>query len=343
MLIGSCSGEFLGLGRERGDLRWHYDTTRDGPVASFHGDVLVTREDDLGAAPSAAGDLVVVGCDVPGGDEGEPPDGHVYAFELPDGTLRWKHAVPGGVVSAIVRRGPRVYGVSKGGALLCLDLADGELRWRLDPAPEGDLLSLRYSALVRDDVVVFSSRGGRIYAADAARGFVLWDAELGAEVSTELLLDGPRLYVGDRDGRLTWLDVDSGRILGRMDLGGEPYGRMPAIGGSLIVLADGPGLARVEPDSGLVVWSRPADPPWSSFRPAIREGAVWVGSRSGDLVGFDLETGAGRDASWRVEGPRAVDLVVRGFAFAGDRLYLGTLGGMLHCLAAPPTRGAELR
>ncbi|MFL6289267.1 MAG: PQQ-binding-like beta-propeller repeat protein, partial [Thermoanaerobaculia bacterium] len=146
LYIGSCSGKFFALNRATGQVAWTYDTAADGPAAQFHGDALVTDR------------LVVVGAD-------SLPQGYLYALERSSGTVRWKHAFPGGVGAQILRRGDTAFAVSASGEVVAVDLESGRIVWRTSPPAEaGDRL---LDPILDGDRLFVGWRPGYVDAFDA--------------------------------------------------------------------------------------------------------------------------------------------------------------------------------
>lgn len=73
------------------------------------------------------------------------------------------------------------------------------------------------------------------------------------------------------------------------------------------------------------MWQRKAADEWSSFRPLVREGVVWVGNGQGELVALDLDDGTRR---------RVVKLTgaIRGFEIVDGVFYVGTLDGPFYAV-----------
>src|SRR5258708_38406521 len=78
--IGSCAGTVYALNRGNGKPKSSYDTKADGEAAQFHGELLLI------------GDTIVVPTDTDG-------DGHLYAFDVETGDMRWKVAFKFGVAT----------------------------------------------------------------------------------------------------------------------------------------------------------------------------------------------------------------------------------------------------
>ncbi len=308
VFVGSCSGRFYALGRESGEVQWVYDTNQDGPPGNFHGEALVTE------------DLVVVGSDVARRTGLE--QGHIYAFEQATGEVRWAFAAVGGVASEILRIGDRVFGVTLDGELVCLDLSDGTVLWRIPPSTESRERSLRYSVLRVGDRLVFSSPGGRITSVVAETGKSLWERKLDHEVNTSLVLLGESLFVGTHGHWIYRLNAATGEVETLSPTEGIPYGSPVVVDGSLLFLIGGQSLVRFDADLDKIRWSVSTAGEWSSFRPQLHGEEVLVGNDQGEVVFADLSTG-------QVNRKLPVTGTVRGFTLSNGLLHVGTLNGLL--------------
>lgn len=306
VFVGSCSGRFYAFDRLTGNVRWSYDTHQDGATANFHGDALV------------AGDLIVVGSDVarPTGSE----EGHVYAFELATGDVRWKHATPGGVATDILRAGDRIFGVGESGELLCLGLADGKVRWQVPSTFGPDAGRLRYSLLLVDDRLVFPSPGGVVTAVSAASGEVVWTQQLDDEVNTSLAVLGGDVFVGTLGNMIHRLDAATGDPASPRPVDSYPYGAPRPVGDSLIFLIGGESLSRIDASLENVLWTASVDGEWSTFRPQVAGGRILAGSDRNEIVFLDLDSGG-------VKGSLSVPGTPRGFVLVDGLLHVGTLNG----------------
>jgi outer membrane protein assembly factor BamB len=104
---------------------------------------------------------------------------NVYAYNLSDGSLRWKSPVPGYSWQRIAMTddllitgtlGKGAYPASRNGALFALDRSTGAIRWMyLDPPPEeivkaGKNWGFAASPVIGDGVVYAADFNGRVYA-----------------------------------------------------------------------------------------------------------------------------------------------------------------------------------
>ncbi|HET9229038.1 MAG TPA: PQQ-binding-like beta-propeller repeat protein, partial [Thermoanaerobaculia bacterium] len=222
LYIGSCSGKLFALDRKTGQAAWTYDTAADGPAAQFHGDLLVTDR------------LVVVGTD-------SVPRGYLYALERSNGTVRWKHAFPGGVGAQILRRGDAAFAVTASGEVVAVDLESGGIVWKTSPPAEvGDR---QLDPALDGDRLFVGWRPGPVEALDASTGRRIWRTDLGERLNTSVVVVGSTVVVGTLSGRLHRLNREDGRALAPVELGGMLYGDLVETGGCLLSLraeTDGP-------------------------------------------------------------------------------------------------------
>ncbi len=296
-----------------GDVVWTYDTSIDGPQAEFHGEPLVTEK------------LVVVGSDA-------QPTGYVYAFDRPTGAVVWKSGFPGGVPATILHRGGDVFVVSASGQAAALELDTGRAKWSYRDAPKGAEGRVPPDPVLLDDRLIVGWRTGEVDAIDPMGGRLLWRSQLGSPLNTSLIADRSGIVVGTIDGRWHRLDPQDGRTLARLEINGMPYGDLVRAESCVLALwSDRPAgsdrkhhLGCLDPSLGAVVWSQSSPTEWTTFHPLVWRSQVVAGV-AGRLMAFDIGSGANEWAC-RVEG------TPRGLTGSADRLFLGTLKGVVLAL-----------
>lgn len=305
--MGSCSGTYFALDRSTGEARWTYDTRRDGDPAQFHGNPLVTE------------DLVVTGSDGQGA-------GYVYAFDRKTGELRWKTPV-GGQDTDLVRSGGLAIGGTTPGDLVALDLASGRVAWRFAPAERPYARWHSRSPVLSDGRVFFAGPDGKVRALEAASGKVLWERDLGSNVTAALLAAGTGLYAGAADRRLYRLDLATGAVTARIELEAAPYYSLTAAGDSILALLGESTLAAFDAELKGMRWKRTAAAEWTTPRPLVAGDTVLVGG-PGELSALRLSDGS---PAWSLK----VHGSPRGLSLAGPVLYLGTVRGALSAYETP--------
>lgn len=197
--MGSCGGSFYALEVASGEVAWKYDTAVEGLRSTFHAD------------PVVAGDLVLAAAD-------GSPDSHLYAFEAPTGRLRWKFPVPPrGISTGLVASADTVFGVTLGGQVIALRLADGTLRWSFE-LPAG-LRDRRGQVHLRGDQLVVAEPDGSVFALAASTGREMWRQNLGEPVHPAVAAFGAGLLVPTAGGEGLQLSPQTGSVERRGPLG----------------------------------------------------------------------------------------------------------------------------
>ena len=303
VFVGSCSGVAYAFDRERGTIRWSYDTRQDGGPAQFHG------------APAVVGDLLVTGSDT-----AEP--NLLYAFEWESGELRWKTDRDVIETDVLLAAGNLV-GATWNGSLVALDPASGARRWKA--AVEDSRCGRRpHPPALAGDRIFFADGEGALSAIDAATGRVLWRRDLGC-ASTAPVVWGEDLLVGLAPGRIVRIRLDDGALVGEREVGGRAHSRLTLAGERLVALVGERDLVAFDRDLR-ELWRRRARSEWSSYRPLVWRGVVVVGDGDGNLFGLDPAEG---EIAWTLHVPG----VIRGLGADGDLLFVGTLRGSILAVA----------
>ncbi len=169
--------------------------------------------------------------------------------------------------------------------------------WRVALAGPADT-----APLADGDRVYAATTGGGVVCLERATGRTAWtaDAALPAKPGDGLALAGGRLWVPGKDGVLYGLDLATGAIVHRLDVGGSLSSAPLAEGEMLYLSTDVTGLD-LRPGHGQVVAVDPARARVTNrwpicdhglrAQPAAWERRLYVGDRSGCLYALDLRTG----------------------------------------------------
>lgn len=310
VFVGSCSGKLYALADSTGDILWSYDTTLDGPPAQFHGDPLLT------------GNGLIIGTDA-------DSIGHLYGFERARGAVLWKHAFAGGFPSQVVSAGPTAFAMTGGNEVVAVDIVSGSILWRAHGPPGLEPAFNTSDPVVTKDRLVVGWRAGYVDALDTGTGDLHWRTSLLSDVNTSVFLHADTVAVGTVDGLVHRLRLIDGAELGRVDVGGMPFGDIVSTGRTVLLLTkenQTDVLTAWTLDFERKVWTHVAAKPWSTFRPAVQGNLVLVGWQ-GELIQLDLTTGAEvRNCD--------VDGSPRGLAWLGPTAYVGMLQGAVLRLQA---------
>lgn len=308
------------IDRRTGQPRWKYNALQDGgKAAEFHG------------IPRVTADLVFFGSD----DRNPDGVGYVYAFEHKTGNVRWKYRAGAGVMADIVRDGDRLYAVTLGDELVCLDISTGRPIWSFSTGwVNARMTNVMAAPAVIEGRVLFGGQNGVVHALDGSTGQLMWKRDVGAPVVTGLVATSGAVYLGTFDRRIHRLALGPDAAHVELPLAGVPFGTPTLLGDSVLLLVyDKPDTATLEsidlPLKG-VRWMRETPGGWSSARTYSWHGSVLVGSTQGRLAAFSAD---GSEAwSDTVEG------AIRGIGVADDVLYLGTQKGTVYAYRPEPSK-----
>lgn len=211
-IVRASDGRVYGLDLADGRRRWVYD--RSLPSLTVRGS----------GTPALGQDVVYVGYD----------DGSVVALRIVDGLRVWEQTVaePEGRselermadIDGEIQVGlDALYAVSYKGRVAALSNSGGAPVWTRE------LKSATGVALARDRVVVVDVEGN-VWALDRNSGNALWRQDaLGFRWLTTPVIHGDYVLVGDVEGYLHWLRLDTGELAGRARLGGDPIRATPQV------------------------------------------------------------------------------------------------------------------
>lgn len=299
---------------------WQHDTREEGGPFEFHGDPLVT--DSLVVAGS---DLRQVGTVA-----------YVYAFDRETGAVRWKTPVGPGVTTDLAALGRLVFAVTLGDELVALDGRTGERVWSFASGAANESFWLNSSPATAGDRIFFGGLNGTLYALDARSGTLLWRKELGARISTGVVIGEGGVSVGTSDGRLYLARPETGEIAARAATESAPTGRLALSGGCLLVLLGESALACYPPSLERARWTRAGPKPWTSSRPYVWRDSTLAGNDAGELFAFRLGDG---EVVWS----ETVGGTIRGIGTSPEGFYVGTLKGEVHARPWPIAAGSPRR
>lgn len=260
---------------------------------------------------------------------------HVYAFDTANGAMRWRYATGRGVATDLVGDDASLYAVTLDDELLCLDADTGDLRWRVVAGSvPAEARTLGSTPAVYEGRVFFAALNGTMRALDARDGSVLWKRDLGHEVTTSVLRDGDALILGLADSTLVRLDAATGETRGLGRLPSHPGGPLMRHGELRVVMlapSSSASTVAVQGPALQLLWQ--AEAPrgyWTTPRPTLFDGRVWLGTSTGSVHAFDIQSGA-LVSSIAVDPEHDWDLDnIRVLGVDAGGLYVGTIGGVLY-------------
>lgn len=259
----------------------------------------------------------------------DPDEGHVYAIEWKTGDVIWSWPSGSGVSSDLMVVEGRVIVVTLVNELVALDAETGDELWRTEGVEGARAAPVTPTPVIVEGDIVWGSADGRLERRKVEDGEVVWDRQLEANVSMDLVLQTDDVILGVDDGRMLRIDPSDGRTMAEANLGAMPAYRWLPAGDNLLV-----GMTGVSGTERLVVgidartleikWllEAPDGFAWTSAQPAVAWGSVLAGTGEPALFAIDPETG---DIQWKADvekSPRTIKVV-------GKDIYIGTFAGTL--------------
>jgi len=261
---------------------------------------------------------------------------YLYAFERETGAVRWKTAVGPGVATDLAAFDGLLFAVTLGDELLALDTETGDRVWTFQSGATNDDFRLNTSPAVLQERVFFGGLDGTLYALEVRSGRLLWKRELGSRVSAGLLAVEGKVYAGTSDGRIHAVDPETGEVVARIETEGAPTRRLALEGQCLLALLGERGLACYAPTLERALWVRAGPKPWTSSRPCVWSGLALAGNEAGEIYAFRLADG---EVAWS----ETFGGTIRGIGTSPEGLYIGTLKGEVHARPWPGVKGSSSR
>jgi len=290
-------------------VKWRYNVSKD--ENNFHGSPLITA------------DLVITGTD---GGSRPTGIGNVYAFDIATGKVQWKYSAGRGVATDIVRLNNNLYAVTLNDELICLDLKTGRLKWSFRTGNPNDQSFINVSPVVEANRVFFGGLDGKVYALDSKTGKRLWEKDLGARISSSLVISGGSLYAGSANKRIHQLNARNGEVISDFAPDAGIYWAFVLTQDSVITHVGDRTLASLPKSLGKPRWTQESAKPWSSSQPHLWRGTTIVGTEDGEIVAFRLADGSRAWAN-KFTGP------IGGIGSDDKVLYIGTRRGTVYAYA----------
>jgi len=163
--------------------------------------------------------------------------GHVLAFDLVAGRLKWEAQLDRAVtVAPTIHEGTAFLGTG-GGKLYALDLTEGAIlpQWpcNLDSASTS-------RPVVHGDLILIGTENGQIVAVDRMKGKPVWRFQAEGPIRASPVVSGRTVYVGSDDRHLYAVDLQSRAVRWKFETGG-PVRAAPILTGGMVLFGSGDG------------------------------------------------------------------------------------------------------
>lgn len=219
VVVRTNDGRVTALDAANGERRWFY--TSELPTLTVRGNAPVT----LGPG------VVFVGND----------DGTVAALSLSDGRQAWSQAIGtaegrtelermSDVDGAPVLDGTTLFATSFKKQTMAIEGPSGRPMWKKDNGGSGGLG-------VTSSLVVVSDAAGTVWGLDRFSGSATWsNPSLARRSLTGPTIQGDYAVVGDFDGYVHWLKLDTGEFAARARAGGDAIRAKPVVADGILLV-----------------------------------------------------------------------------------------------------------
>ncbi|PUB13196.1 PQQ-like beta-propeller repeat protein [Yoonia sediminilitoris] len=270
--------------------------------------------------------------------------GDISALDSMTGTINWTQDLDAPALSPPTINGDLVYVVARDSSGWALDVTNGRIRWQISNNPSTANFSGSASPATNGNIVVFPFPSGEVVATFPQGGQRRWAsavtgdrlgraAALVTDITSDPVIDGQRVYVGNFGGRTAALNLLDGERIWTASEGA--ISPVWPVGNAVFLINDISQLVRLDAQSGEPVW-RVALPDIVGERkarqrefvghygPILAGGRLIVASTDGLIRQFDPASGA-LVRTLALPGGAASHPVV-----AGQTLYVVSKSGQLH-------------
>lgn len=313
-------GLVMAMNAENGDKLWSVNLgEKDG---------WFSRSDAL-----LSGGLTVAGSKLYVGSE----HALVYALNSDDGSVAWKTTVAGEAISRPVVSDGLVLIHTSNGMLQALDENDGAIKWTVSLDMPSLTLRGESAPAVAYGAAIVGGDNGRVSAVLLQQGQMIWQQRVAQPTGateidrlndidmTPVVVDGV-VYALGYNGSLSALDLRSGQIVWKRDMGGV---NNIIVDGGRIYLVDQDGrVAALGINGGVVLWKNSELLHRGVTAPVLYRGYLVVGDAEGYLYWINPD-----DGRLVVEQKLDSSGLLSAGQVAGDNLIIQARGGDVYAIS----------
>ncbi len=313
IFFGACNGRFYALDKASARLVWKYDITKDGKQRSFH------------VNPVADQGVIYVGCDHGQYFQRANGIGHLYAFDLKTGAVKWKYKVDLGVGSDPVFDDKNIYIITVDDQLLSLQKETGQLQWSFRRAGQARHRFPKAAPLLHGQLLYLASADGHFYALDKKSGRVMWKTDLDAGAYASPTMVNGSIYVITQNKTLYHLDRSSGARKGSLSLPSGPS-LSPLFDSGSLFIQSARALYAVDAGQLALRWTAELGSYAAGRFPVLWRDCVIGATQDGRIRCLRRDSGS-PEWEYRVDAE-----ITGGIGQSGDVIYVGTRVGGVHAI-----------
>lgn len=237
--------------------------------------------------------------------------GLLTALDAATGRELWQQNLRTTGTGAPTVFGDLVYLVSGDEVAWALDTANGRIKWQLTGTPDANNVLGAPAPAVSSKYVVFAFGSGEVQGAFRQGGLRRWDAQVAGrrtgystgtvtDITSDPVISGDAIYVGNHAGRTVALGLDNGERLWTAPDG--PLNPVWPAGDSIFMVSDRNELLRLSARDGRRLWGqklplftkakpRRQNEIYAHHGPIIAGGRLIVASNDGLMRFFDPQSG----------------------------------------------------
>ncbi|EUD07173.1 outer membrane protein assembly factor BamB [Providencia alcalifaciens] len=226
--------------------------------------------------------------------------GTVIALNKENGEVLWDVEVAGEALSKPVVNGDMVIIHTSNGQLQALDTATGAIKWTVNMDTPSLSLRGESAPAVAFGAAIVGADNGRVSAVLLSQGQLIWQQRISQVTSsTEIgrlndvdmtpVIDDGKVYAIAYNGTLAALDMRSGQMLWKRDLGS--INDMVLSGDNLYLVDQTDRVLSVRKSDGVTLWTQDQLLNRGLSAPEVYNGYIVVGDKEGYLHWLDTSTG----------------------------------------------------
>ncbi|UBX49175.1 outer membrane protein assembly factor BamB [Providencia alcalifaciens] len=226
--------------------------------------------------------------------------GTVIALNKENGEVLWDVEVAGEALSKPVVSGDMVIIHTSNGQLQALDTATGAIKWTVNMDTPSLSLRGESAPAVAFGAAIVGGDNGRVSAVLLSQGQLIWQQRISLVTSsTEIgrlndvdmtpVIDDGKVYAIAYNGTLAALDMRSGQMLWKRDLGS--INDMVLSGDTLYLVDQTDRVLAVRKSDGVTLWTQDQLLNRGLSAPEVYNGYIVVGDKEGYLHWLDTSTG----------------------------------------------------